>query len=246
MGNKDELNKFIPNSIDKAINNLIDKPTTEIGNSISDIWTLIFGKVNFLATKRKMTYAYELEQFKEELNQKIKNIPNNEYVCPQTRIVAKALESVKFSVEDKDIRELFSNLISRSMMQSTKNLAYPIYIEIINQLSSLDARLFKFIFDYSLDTVTINDFNKYILEDERNFDLSVNFSILESLGLICSKYGGTKGSLNKITNKGSDFYAEGLYSDIVNSYLYHTPTTFGIFDSINLTTLGIGFAEACL
>lgn len=54
----------LPDSIDNAVKNLTDKPTQGIGQTLSDVWYLVFGGISQAADKRRMKYAHNLELYK--------------------------------------------------------------------------------------------------------------------------------------------------------------------------------------
>ena len=51
----------LPASIDNAVKNLTDKPTQGIGQTLADVWYLVFGGITHAADKRRMKYAHDLK-----------------------------------------------------------------------------------------------------------------------------------------------------------------------------------------
>ena len=49
----------LPASIDNAVKNLTDKPTQGIGQTLADVWYLVFGGITHAADKRRMKYAHD-------------------------------------------------------------------------------------------------------------------------------------------------------------------------------------------
>lgn len=133
------INAELPECVDKALTNLTDQPTKDIGSTVSDIWFLVFGGIGHLAEKRKLRYAVELENYSRELHEKIDAIPNEKRVEPDIQIIAPALEASKYCVEKEELREMFVNLIASSISSDKAVSVHPIFTDIIGKLSSTDA-----------------------------------------------------------------------------------------------------------
>lgn len=141
-GNMPLLN-LVPNSIDNAAQNLTDPATVAAGNTLGDIWFLVFGGISQAAEKKRLKYASDLKQFKLELDNKISSIPQDRLTEPDIQTVAPALENAKFCVEKKELRDMFSKLISSSMDSLKADYVHPSFGEIIKQMTPLDAQNLK-------------------------------------------------------------------------------------------------------
>ncbi len=148
---KNALINLVPDSIDNAAKNITDSPTKAIGETLTDIWSIVFGGIHQVSEKRKIKYAHELEQFKQELFNGINNIPPEKKVEPKIQIVASALENAKYCMEEKELRELFKNLIVASMNSDTDKKVHPSFADIIKQMSPLDALVINY-FVNSIET----------------------------------------------------------------------------------------------
>lgn len=131
----------VPKSIDNALENLTDLPTKGIGQTIADCWYLVFGGISQKADKKRIKYAIELENFKAELNSSISSVPESMRREPSSQIVLSALDNAKYCVEEKELRDLFTALLTSSI-DSTKTV-HPSFSHIISRMSSADARMLK-------------------------------------------------------------------------------------------------------
>lgn len=172
---KKSLINLVPDSIDNAIKNITDKPTQNIGTTFADIWYLVFGGISQAAEKRKLKYSYALQEFENELKEKISKIPENKLVESDIQVIAQTLEAAKYCVEKEELRKMFVNLISSSINNDINNYIHPSYPNIIKQLSPEDARLLKQIY-------THNYFLIFKCPLEYSKWLSIH--VLESNGLI--------------------------------------------------------------
>ncbi|MBO5208514.1 MAG: DUF4393 domain-containing protein [Lachnospiraceae bacterium] len=137
------FNVTMPDSVDNALQNLTDKPTQSIGQTISDIWYIVFGGISNYAEKKKIKYAHSLEQFQQELASSVSNIPPEKQLEPSLQTTAQALENSKYCLEEKELRDMFTSLISNSMNVDFSKDVHPSFAEIIKQMSPLDAEIIK-------------------------------------------------------------------------------------------------------
>lgn len=128
-------------SIDNAIRNLTDEPTASIGTTLSDIWEILFGGISYLAEKKRLKWAYDLELFRQELEESISTIPPEKQIEPSLQITAQALENSKYCIEEAELRHMFTSLICKSINSDYSKLAHPSFAEILKQMSVLDAKI---------------------------------------------------------------------------------------------------------
>lgn len=263
------INAEMPECVDKALTNLTEQPTKAIGNTVSDIWFLVFGGIGQLAEKRKLRYAVELENYNQELHEKIEAIPNEKRVEADIQIVAPALEASKYCVEKEELREMFVNLIASSISSEKAENVHPIFTDIIGKLSSTDALLFKSIANGDYD-------DECVIFGASIERISFSLAILEQLGLIVSKSKNRNDAndlkKNIINNDIRlyksiienltiiDFAFDALYENIfdtITKYLSEKRLSGAIFprhksvidffvDTIKLTKLGSQFKYICL
>ncbi len=137
--------KLVPEAIDNATKNIIDEPTKNIGTTLADIWYLIFGGISQAADKRKLKYSYALQEFENELKEKISKIPKNKCVEPDMQIIGTVLDASKYCIEKSEIRRMFVKLIESSLHSDYCQYVHPSYVEIIKQMSPMDAKIFNII-----------------------------------------------------------------------------------------------------
>lgn len=116
-------------------------------------------------------------------------------------VVGPILESLKYTYDKEEIKNMFLNLLAASMNIDTQNKAHPSYVEIIKQLTPLDAKIFKKIHELKQVacahlTLEIDNENKIYAYAYPNylvgellylgnmFDISSSISNLIRLGLI--------------------------------------------------------------
>lgn len=237
-----------------------------IGNTLSSLWTITLGRIDIYAEKTQLKRAHALNQFKEELEQSISDIPEKNIVEPPLHIVGPSLEAAKYYFENDELRIMFAKLISAAMNANTINQTHPSFVEIIKQLSPLDAthlKLFKVQTRYPIvkyDYVTHDGFgnntfkNNVFQEKKGHQDLNLNaasISNLNRLGLVSISY--------TYTLNNDDFYKKYVDSPFykmakaqikkVNS---DSTSPFPYVDieiakgTVEITPLGQSFIELCI
>lgn len=190
----------LPECIEKPISNVINPITTNIGNTLGDLWFLALGGISQCAEKKRIKYAAELEKFKQSLETKVDSIPPERRIEPDTQIACQALDDSKYCVGSAEIREMFANLIASTMDSRFSNNIHPSFSSILKQMNSNDANFFKEFMPNSqlaicsfrledksggyislLEKVYLKDANSTLVEANSNV---LTLSVLERLGLV--------------------------------------------------------------
>lgn len=204
----ENTNKFslidLPDSLDGAVKNLTDQPTKNAGQTLGDIWYLVFGGLSHMADKKRMKYAQDLENYRKELEQSIRTIPKEKKIEPSIQVTAQALENSKYCVSSKTLRSMFTNLIVGTMNSDLEPLIHPSFPEIIKQMNENDAHLlmelktktdlipiaeFREKFNENNEFITL--FSNAYISNQYNLsldDCSCSLSFLERMGLITISY----------------------------------------------------------
>lgn len=98
---------------------------------------------------RKWNLSREAEyiKFRQALEKTVENIPSEKLVAPEPYVAIPALEAVSYSMDREELRDLYTNLLAKSMYEDTKDHVHPMFVEIIKQMSPLDAKVFKIIME---------------------------------------------------------------------------------------------------
>ncbi|WP_068616559.1 DUF4393 domain-containing protein [Paenibacillus tuaregi] len=123
--------------------NTLEPASKELGEGLSSIFNLVFSPLQKLKIKKQI----EIERYKDLLLSEVSKIPPAEVIDPQLNIVGPALEASKYYVESDTMKKMFSKLIAKSVTKSLAEQAHPAFVEIIKQLSPLDAKALNFLFE---------------------------------------------------------------------------------------------------
>lgn len=161
-----------------------------------------FNNVVLYPVKRvNLTFKYKLEDFERDLQNKTKDIPDENLQCPPTMIAGPTLEALRYAYDEEELREMYENLLASAMDTRKVNETHPAFVDAIKQMSSLDARILAIIVEklqlrcaeivFSLDEAGqrySNAMPKYFVEELCEFAdpfiVSASISNLERLGLI--------------------------------------------------------------
>lgn len=152
----------VPEPIAEAIadtfNDLSTPARQNVGNFLGDLSYCIFGKLHTYVAKRKFTDSLEIEfhesttRFQQEQKLKsylssisdiIESTPNDKLCEPRLDIIGPAMEASKYYINNEEIRNMFVQLIGASINTDTTDDVHHSYVEIIKNLSPLDASNLK-------------------------------------------------------------------------------------------------------
>lgn len=201
------MDPFMGKGLDKIIEGAADGPITTLNKT----WELIFGRYHNYVDKIQFRRDLNLQLLKDDIQRDVESIPQENLQEPKLSIIGPALESAKFYIEEEEIREMFSKLIS-SAMDDRKNIyAHHSFVEIIKQLSPNDAILLKHLYklevipsgEYKAITTTEGDHIKIssTLISDSPLDIQqteLSLSNLNRVGLVNIKSGDEHYSNDKL------------------------------------------------
>lgn len=252
----------VPECLNEAAGNLANPLTKSVGQTMADIWDIVFGGVGELAERTRLLRVHKLEQFKAELEGKVESIPPEKLVPPDTQVVAGALDDARYCVEKDELRQMFSNLIAASLNSDTVHDVHPSFSNIIRRMSPFDANLLlKFKNDYRkpivhyvlrMESGGTLPFLKNVISSELHDDIlqqeSRSLEVLKSLGLIDIDF-----SQHFVKDSNYDaLLSNPLYVALKNSpekVRTIRPNIIGIDclkGIVTLTDLGSQFLKVCL
>ena len=144
---------------------------------------------------------YSIEETKKLLAQKLENVEPEKIVEPEPYVAIPALQAISYSMNSDELRNLYANLLAKSMNIDTKDMVHPSFVEIIKQMSPIDASIFKTIFltrlrpliDLSIVTKTGNlNHHIYNISWITSYEptlIQISFDNLIRLGLIEIPFG---------------------------------------------------------
>lgn len=143
-------------SVGKAIETVPDlyndglKPATqESGKTLS----LIPRTVNAALVPLRQWIAYREYNMAETeilLAQKLEHVGEEKIVTPEPYVAVPAIQAISYSMNNHELRNLYANLLAKSMNVDTKDSVHPSFVNIINQMSPIDAQVLKGIMERNI------------------------------------------------------------------------------------------------
>lgn len=127
------------------VNDLVSPVAKRAGETLVDIWDIVFINVGAFAEKQRLTNVHNLKSFKTQLESKISNIPPENIIEPPISIVGPTLESSKYYYNEPKLREMFANLVAASIDKTKSDDLHPSFPQIIQNLSPKDAEFLNVI-----------------------------------------------------------------------------------------------------
>lgn len=227
------------------------------GKTLGNLWDIAIGnKVAAAYEKSKIKHTLDVEDFKNELINNISSIQKENLQDPKISIVGPALEASKYYFDEKEIRDMFANLIASSIDSTYNGIVQHSFVEIIKQLSPYDAKLFsklddkEAIVDIRIENEAAEGYtifkNLFLTPLFLNYDKNlISIDNLERLGLI-----KVQEDRWLIDNQHYDiFYNNPPYSQIKNeSFSFkNMPAEIIVKHKfLYLTSLGKAFKKVCI
>ncbi|MGL4392738.1 MAG: DUF4393 domain-containing protein [Fusobacteriaceae bacterium] len=204
---------------------------------------------------------YGMEQFEKELSQQISLIAPENLQTPNLRIVGEAIEELKYSIGDDDIRKMFVNLLASASNKKSAESTHISFSKLITQLEPDEAKIldyFNFVKKFSPDNnIRIGKIDIKEKLENGSFRLIINnFSYLNIFPYIKNKknielYLSNLKRLNLIEMDSTTIVAdERFYLELEEfsenkKMLEDKNRYFALRGMIKLTALGSTFCEFC-
>lgn len=257
---------LIPEVVDKATQNLIDPSTKELGNTLGDLFHLIFGKISFERSKQdvkeqyfldklRIQYEEDLNEFKKSIEKRVNQIPEDQRIEVSLSVTGNILNKARYNISEKMLREMFAKLVAGSLDKNFVDVIHPSFATIINSLSIIDAKNFSlFAYGKALPIVEYyllqgnNQTREFgvtpifiSLFSEDSYVQSMSINSLERLGLVKTSF--EKELPDKDHSIYNKFMELDYFKQIHESYGDDIKIRRGY---VECTTFGMQFGRACI
>lgn len=160
------------------------------------IYDHVFDPFHYKMKKVKFDRELNFQKYQDEVLGEMEKIPENQFNEPSLSIVGPAIEASKYYINDDDIRSMFAKLLARSMHKGYSDIINHSFVEILKQLSPVDAKFLRFIlkrkyiatakivatFD-NYEGIPLTDYH-FVDYDHSVESISLSLNNLKRLGLI--------------------------------------------------------------
>ena len=140
--NKTSVLPDIIEPISNAVQQNLPETAAETDGALSTLVGFFNHVVLYPIKKANITYKYKLESFKDDLEQKIKDIPEENLQVPPVSIAGPVLEALKYTYDEEELREMYENLLASAMDNRKAKETHPAFVDAIRQMTPLDAKIF--------------------------------------------------------------------------------------------------------
>lgn len=119
---------------------------------------------------------YKLAEVEKLLAKKLEHVGEDKIVTPEAYVAVPAIQAISYSMDNKELRNLYANLLAKAMNSDTKDMVHPSFVEIIKQMSPTDIRVYE---EIAINK-TFQVANIYCCKYENNQDSSKFASTLET------------------------------------------------------------------
>lgn len=83
-----------------------------------------------------VAHVYFEGDFEKDMAEKLAKVPEERIVAPKPSIAAPAMQQLRFSLEEPDLKEMYLNLLATASDSETSASAHPAFVEVVKQLSA--------------------------------------------------------------------------------------------------------------
>jgi hypothetical protein len=96
-----------------------------------------------LAPLSGLVWGYDrlVEWLPQAIAERLRDVPEERIVTPAPEIAGPTLDSLRFTAQRDELREMYANLLATAMDAETSATAHPAFVEIIRQLTPDEAKL---------------------------------------------------------------------------------------------------------
>lgn len=260
-----EIKADLTNITEKIYTNTLEEPLKSTSNITTTVLDFFYNTVMYPMQKYNLYAKNKLENYAKDLHNKAKEIPEKNLVNPRVNILGPAMEGLKYNLDEKYIKEMFTNILLSDMDNRKQNKVLPSYIEIIKQLSKEDAEFLILLknFHKNLCSISIKveeqnskgyfSLDKYIIYGYNHNSISNNttFNISKLNQLVIDNL-----IMHRLIEQKYDVYytfatSNEQYTTLFNQVKskYELPSNqFLNYDKglVRLTDFGKNFIEICL
>lgn len=134
------MDELLPTILTSFATTMAVKGAEAPANTFNEAWKYVFGSVDSFLIRKNEKRRIDNEKYIQSLTEKVEKIPLEQIQEPKMSILGPALEASKFYIEEEEIREMFASLLASSFDSSKNPQLHHSFVEIIKQISPLDAR----------------------------------------------------------------------------------------------------------
>lgn len=241
---------------------VLEKAYDDVVHPVASTTGKIFGLIPqaiYTALLPVRKWINDREEYFEEMGKllakKLKNVKEENIITPELYVAVPTIQALSYSLDNNELKNLYANLLARAMNIDTKEYVHPAFVEIIKQLSPIDALVFKEIAKRGslpvIDLFYANEQYQGTIIAKNFTDVTVSTYEIESVSI------DNLARLGLIEISNDTINDEELYTNIINSIAYEqiksefkdVEVGFKFYNykkTIYITDLGKNFHKICV
>jgi len=261
----DVIEKVVPVEVIKeGYKDIVQPAAKEAGSFLAAVVGVFNNVIAAPLHRLNANYKAKTEAYIRDLEQKYSQIPEENRQEPPLNIIGPTLEALKYNLDEDELKQMFTNLLTNSMDNRQNKNVHPSFVEIIKRMNNCDALVLKRI-SSTKQWIVIkpkfqikgtsnyypNVFPAYFigfcLNEFDIFDISKSLDILNTLGIIkIDTHFSLKDKKYEYDNlKKSELITSRFELIQKNSPLVNGELAFNN-GSLIFTEFGNSFVECCL
>lgn len=204
---------------------------------------------------------YAIDETKKLLEKKLENVDPDKIVEPEAYVAVPAIQAISYSMNSEELRNLYANLLAKAMNSDTKDRVHPACVNIISQITPLDAKILQYISiqpDQDMPIIDLNAYKDFADGRQVRTILQTNVTPIDIDDIIYIALSIDNLSRNKLihifeekfTNGYEKIYNSKNYIDFFNKLNDNIPTPYTYIGSIEkvccLSDFGKFFCDICI
>lgn len=116
---------------------------------------------------------YNVAETEKLLSQKLEAVDYKKIVTPEPYVAVPAIQAISYSMDSETLRNLYANLLAKSMNSDTKDMVHPAFVDIIKQLTPNDVYVLEEIASSDIFQILTIHASKYETESPLPMDQPV-------------------------------------------------------------------------
>ncbi|WP_157062485.1 Abi-alpha family protein [Pseudoxanthomonas dokdonensis] len=140
-----------------AYGDIVQPSAKRIGEALSAVMKVALTPVALL----DWGYEQSKDWLARKVEERLKQIPDAEIVAPPLSIAIPVVNHIAMSVDSPSHRELYAELLLKSLDSRTQNSVHPSYVYVIEQLSPVEAKLLQLLNDSTASVLFTETWSEY-------------------------------------------------------------------------------------
>lgn len=114
------------------------KPTAiTVGEKLNKVVKMVLSPIDFIYWGYEETVSW----IQETVSNRLKGVPVEDIIEPDPIVSVPIIQNIRYSYKHKHLKEMYANLLAKSMNRKTADDVLPSFVEILKQLSPIDAEV---------------------------------------------------------------------------------------------------------